>query len=71
MVYGGAWPEREVRFLIGVARSADNLCIERSYGGAKTLRDDLRVVPQSGLRISMPKVTLHVLHRGVTLDVGG
>ena len=45
-----------------VSPGAPVICAsEAATAGAKALGDDLRVMPQSGLGIRMPEVTLHVL----------
>ena len=55
--------------LFEAGRQTCNLLVQRSNGRAQALWDHFRVVLERSLGIGMPKMTLHILDRGVILNV--
>lgn len=51
--------------LLGFDRRAGDLGVEGGDGGTQALRDHLRVMLESSLRIRVPEVALHVLDRSM------
>jgi hypothetical protein len=55
--------------LVGFDRGAGDLGVEGGDGGTQALRDHLRVMLESSLRIRVPEVALHVLNGRMALCV--